>query len=212
MQSRQGESKQTKHCCHTRVELPTDFFIAASRRCRRCSAWNISSINPAIGSSLSDSRAAMVPEAELPASEALSQCSLSLFLLRPLSTDPVLEGGRVLCLADGAAAAARRELEGDIVRVSGDAQTERAGRWAHERLCETAGRERRTGNCEDEPKKAWWRIGTRYWWACLDVLVSVVPYDGAGGPKQGQNLATQAGATNFRRRATVCEAVRTAEA
>lgn len=38
-------------------------------------------------------------------------------LVRALSADPVLDGGRVLRLAYGATAAARRELaEGDIVR------------------------------------------------------------------------------------------------
>ncbi len=70
-----------------------------------------------MGWSFSDSHAVVLPEAKLSASQVLV-CQSSLFLLVLLSTDPVLEGGRVLCLADGAAAAARRELAEGIVRVT----------------------------------------------------------------------------------------------
>ena len=73
-----------------------------------------------MGSSFSDSHAVKLAETKLSASQVLVWVSslflLSLLLLLVLlSTDPVLDGGRVLCLADGAAAAARRERAGDIV-------------------------------------------------------------------------------------------------
>ena len=59
----------------------------------------------------------MHPDKQLSASQALIRCASCTFALLPLSADPVLEGGRVLRLADGAASAVRRERAGSIVRV-----------------------------------------------------------------------------------------------
>lgn len=70
----------------------------------------------ATGSSFSDSQADVTSEALLLESQKPNLCKSALFLLGLLSSDPVLLGGRVLRLADGAAALGR-ELATGIVRV-----------------------------------------------------------------------------------------------
>jgi hypothetical protein len=140
---------KTKKCRHTEMGLLPVLFSLMSRRPSRSSAWITSSNISAMGSSFSDSHAVTLPDMQLFASHALPYCASCSFLLRRLSADPVLEGARVLRLANGAASAARRELAGDIVRVSRDAQTERTRRrMAHERACETAGGKRQAGCCD----------------------------------------------------------------
>jgi hypothetical protein len=133
-----GARHLTTQWRHTEIEPPSSLHLL-SRQFRRSSACNICSINSVTGSPASEceSHAVTLPEAILPALVALNiKRSFSLMLepqLFKVSVDPVLDGGRVLRLAYGAAAAARCELaEADIVletRISGSAQAERRGRW-----------------------------------------------------------------------------------
>lgn len=111
-----GTSK-TKKCRHTETGLLPALFAPMLRRPSRSSAWITSSNISVMGSSFSDSHAVTFPDVQVFASHALSYCASSSFLLLRLSADPVLKGGRVLRLADGATSATRRELAGDIVRV-----------------------------------------------------------------------------------------------